>query len=73
MIRITDATLEDLTTFIIISLLFLLRMRNVSEKTCRENQNTQIKTHKTKHKSKHTNQNIHICFKKFLSEKLSRL
>ena len=31
---------EDQYTFLIISCSFLLRMRNVSEKSCRENQNT---------------------------------
>jgi len=31
---------EDHWTFLIISRLFLLRMRNVSDKSCRGNQNT---------------------------------
>jgi len=31
---------EDLSTFMTISLSVLLRMRNVSDKSCRENQNT---------------------------------
>jgi len=33
---------ENLGTFIIISLWFLLRMRNVTDKRCRENQNTRF-------------------------------
>jgi hypothetical protein len=31
---------EDQYTFMIISHLFLLRMKNVSDKTCKENKNT---------------------------------
>jgi len=38
--RITGTLHEDLCTFIIISRSFLLRIRNISEKRCRENQNT---------------------------------
>ena len=33
---------EDLFTFLIISRLFHLRIRNVSDKNCRENQNTHL-------------------------------
>jgi len=33
---------EDQYTFLIISRSFLLRMRNVSDKICRENQNTHL-------------------------------
>jgi hypothetical protein len=41
--RITGIVLEDVRTFITISRLVLLRMRNVSEKkNCRENQNTHL-------------------------------
>jgi hypothetical protein len=38
--KITDTLHEDQYTFFIISRSFLLRMRNVSERSCRENQNT---------------------------------
>jgi hypothetical protein len=38
--RITGTLHEDRCTFFITSHLILLRMRNVSEKYCRENQNT---------------------------------
>jgi hypothetical protein len=38
--RITGTLHEDLSTFMIISRLFLLLMRNVSARICRENQNT---------------------------------
>jgi len=38
--RITGTLHEDQYTFMIISRLVLLRMRNVSDKSCRENQNT---------------------------------
>jgi hypothetical protein len=37
---ITGTSLEDRYTFLIISRSFLLRMRNVSDKSCTENQNT---------------------------------
>ena len=36
----SDTLHEDQYTFLIISRLILLRMRNVSDKSCRENQNT---------------------------------
>jgi len=39
-IRITDTSHEDQSTFFTISRSFLLRMRNVSDGSCRENQNT---------------------------------
>ena len=38
--RIAGILYEDLLTFMIISSLILVRMRNVSDKKCRENQNT---------------------------------
>jgi hypothetical protein len=38
--RITGISLEDLFTFMIISRWTILKMRNVSDKICRENQNT---------------------------------
>ena len=38
--RIKGAVHEDQYIFLIISRSFLLRMRNVSDKLCRENQNT---------------------------------
>jgi len=38
--RITGTLHEDQYTFLIIYYSFLLRMRNVSERSCRENQNT---------------------------------
>jgi len=38
--RITGTLHEELCTFMAISRLILLRMRNVSDKSCRENQNT---------------------------------
>jgi len=38
MTRITDTIHEDPYTFLIISRTFLLRMRNVSNRSCRENQ-----------------------------------
>jgi hypothetical protein len=38
--RIMDTIREDRYTFLIISRSILLRMRNVSDKNCRENQNT---------------------------------
>jgi len=40
MTRITGILREYLRTFMITSRSFLLRMRNVSDKICRENQNT---------------------------------
>jgi hypothetical protein len=40
--RITGTLHEDLRTFMTISLWILLRMRNVSDKICGENQNTQF-------------------------------
>jgi hypothetical protein len=40
--RITGTSHEDLCTFMIISRWILLRMRNVSDKSCRENQNTRF-------------------------------
>jgi hypothetical protein len=36
---------EDLCTFMIISRLILLRMRNLSDKICRENKNTHFMSH----------------------------
>ena len=38
--RITGAIYEDLYTFMIISRIFLVRMRNVTDNRCIENQNT---------------------------------
>jgi hypothetical protein len=43
--RITGTLHEDLCTFMIRSRLILLRMRNVPEKSCRENQNTHFVFH----------------------------
>ena len=40
LIRITDTLREDLCTFVTIPHWILLRMRNVSDKSCRECQNT---------------------------------
>jgi len=40
MTRITDTLRGDVCTFITISCPFLLRMKDVSDKICRENQNT---------------------------------
>ena len=40
--RITATLHEDQCTFMIISRWILLRMRNVSDKSCRENQNTRF-------------------------------
>ena len=40
MTRIAGTLHEDQYTFIIISLSILLRIRNISDKSCRENQNT---------------------------------
>jgi len=40
MTKITDTLLEDLRTFMIISPWTLFGIRNVSNKICRENQNT---------------------------------
>ena len=40
MTRITGALHEDLCTFMTLSRPLLLRMRNVLDKSCRENQNT---------------------------------
>jgi hypothetical protein len=40
MIRITDALHEDLCLFMIVSRRILFRMRNISNKSCREHQNT---------------------------------
>jgi len=37
--RITGSLLEEVCTFTIMSRLILTEMRNVSEKSCRENQN----------------------------------
>jgi len=41
--RITDTLYEDRYTFLIISRSVFLRMRNVSDKSCRENLNTHFK------------------------------
>ena len=38
--RITDALLEDLCSFMIVLRRILLRMRNVSDTSCIENQNS---------------------------------
>ena len=38
--KITGAFHEDLCTFVIMSGVFVFRMRNVSDKSCRENKNT---------------------------------
>jgi len=38
--RMTATSLEDLFTFMTISRLIILKMRNISDKICRENQNT---------------------------------
>jgi hypothetical protein len=38
--RVTGTLHEDHNTYLITSRLFLLKMRNVSDKGCRENQNT---------------------------------
>jgi len=40
MTRITVTLIENQYTFLTISFPVLLRMRNVSDKSCRENQNT---------------------------------
>ena len=40
--RITDILLEDVYTFMIVSRWSILMMRNVSGKSCRENQNTTL-------------------------------
>jgi hypothetical protein len=40
MMRIMGTIHEDVRTFMIVSHRILLRMRNVSDKSCRENQNT---------------------------------
>jgi len=40
MVRLTDTLYEDLCTFMIICRLIFLRMRNFSDKLCREYQNT---------------------------------
>ena len=40
--RITGTVHEDLSTFMVISRLIHLRMRNVSGKCCKENQNTHL-------------------------------
>ena len=38
--RVTGTSHEDVRTFVVLSRLFLLKMRNVSDESCRENQNT---------------------------------
>jgi len=43
--RITGTLHEELCTFMIISRRILLRMRNVSDKSCRENRNTHFIFH----------------------------
>ena len=43
--RITGTLHEDQCTFLIISRSVLLTMRNVSDKSCRENQNTDFMFH----------------------------
>ena len=40
--RITDTLYEDRCTFLFVFHSVLLRIRNVSDKICRENQNTQF-------------------------------
>jgi hypothetical protein len=47
--RIKDTLHEDLITFMIISHSVLLRMRNGSEKICRENQNTHFEFSNSPH------------------------
>jgi len=37
--RITGTLREDLCTFVVVSFGIILRIRNVSDKSCRENQN----------------------------------
>jgi hypothetical protein len=44
MTRITGTLNEDQYTFMIISRSILLKMRNVSDKSCRENQNTHLRS-----------------------------
>jgi hypothetical protein len=50
---VTGTSRADRYTFLIISCVFLLRMRNVSDKICTENQNTHIVFN-----------NIYFCFRK---------
>ena len=45
MIRITGTLHEDLCTFILVSQGILLRIRNVSDRSCTENQNTIFMLH----------------------------
>jgi len=40
MTRITGTLNEDLCTFMIMSRSLLLRMRNISDKSCKDNENT---------------------------------
>jgi len=44
MTRIAGTLHEDRCSFFIISRSFLLRMKNISDKRCRENQNTHFYT-----------------------------
>jgi len=43
MTRITGTIHEDHDTLLLVSRLFLIRLRNVSDKSCKETQNTHFK------------------------------
>jgi hypothetical protein len=58
--RIISTLHEDRYTFLFISRCILLRMRNVSDKSCRENQNTQFVFGNIFRKSRHLRDNEEI-------------
>jgi hypothetical protein len=60
---------EDLYTFLIISCSILLRMKNVSDKSCRENQKTQCMFNNTFSKIvavSHTYSKVWVSVQKYL-------
>jgi len=52
---------EDVRTFIITSRSVLLRMRNISDKICGENQNTHFVFHNSSRQSRRFRDNVEIC------------
>jgi len=63
MTRITGTSYEDQYTFFIISCSVLLRMRNISDKSCRENQNTHFMFNNCFQKSCHLWDNVEKYFR----------
>jgi len=57
----TGSLHEDIRTFIIISRSVLLRMKNISDKICRENQNPHFVFHNFSRKSRCLWDNVEKC------------